>query len=135
MSHETKLLLKVIQQRIIPKIDREVSRLQKGFRPGLRTREGIIEWRNISTFEMATVPNTEDLCSVKLSNIFKHFQDTVEETIPWCRATGLLGTQATCGTCGSVCAEGWAQTCSITGFGIVQRRTTEGESILEGQLF
>ena len=41
MSHVTKLLLKVIQQRIITKIDREVSRLQNGFRPGLGTRDGI----------------------------------------------------------------------------------------------
>ena len=32
MSHVTKLLLKVIEQRIVKKIDNEVSRLQSGFR-------------------------------------------------------------------------------------------------------
>ena len=40
MSHVTKLL-KIIQQRIANKIDKEVSRLQSGFRPGTGTREGI----------------------------------------------------------------------------------------------
>ena len=39
MSHVTKLLLKVIQQRITDKIDKEVSRLQSGFRPGTGTRD------------------------------------------------------------------------------------------------
>ena len=41
MSHITKLLLKVIEQRIVKKIDNEVSRLQSGFRTGSGTREGI----------------------------------------------------------------------------------------------
>ena len=41
MSHITKLLLKVIGQRIVKKIDNEVSRLQSGFRTGSGTREGI----------------------------------------------------------------------------------------------
>ena len=35
MSHVTKLLLKVIEQRIVKKIDNEVSRLQSGFRTGM----------------------------------------------------------------------------------------------------
>ena len=47
MSHVTKLLLKVIQQRITDKIDKEVSRLQSGFRPGTGTREGIFNLRTI----------------------------------------------------------------------------------------
>ena len=47
MSHMTKLLLKVIQQRLISKIDREVSRLQNGFRSGLGTREGIFNLRKV----------------------------------------------------------------------------------------
>ena len=33
MSHVTKLLLKIIQQRMTNKIDKEVNRLQSGFRP------------------------------------------------------------------------------------------------------
>ena len=41
MSHITKLLLKIIQQRMANKIDREVSRLQSCFRSGTGTREGI----------------------------------------------------------------------------------------------
>ena len=47
MSHVTKLLLKVIQQRIIPKIEREESRLQRGFRAGLGTRERIFNLRTV----------------------------------------------------------------------------------------
>ena len=44
MSHVTKLLL-VIEQRIVKKIDNEVSRLQSGFRTGSGTREGIFNLR------------------------------------------------------------------------------------------
>ena len=47
MSHVTKLLLKIIQQRMANKIDKEVSRLQSGFRPGTGTREGIFNLQTI----------------------------------------------------------------------------------------
>ena len=47
MSHVTKLLLKIIQQRMASKIDKEVSRLQSGFPPGTGTREGIFNLRTI----------------------------------------------------------------------------------------
>ena len=47
MSHITKLLLKIIQQRTMNKIDQEVSRLQSGFRIGMGTREGIFNLRII----------------------------------------------------------------------------------------
>ena len=47
MRHVTKLLLKLIQQRIANKIDKEVSRLQSGFRPGTSTREGVFNLRTI----------------------------------------------------------------------------------------
>ena len=47
MSHVTKLLLKIIQQRMANKIDKEVSRLKSGFRPGTGTREGIFNLRTI----------------------------------------------------------------------------------------
>ena len=40
MSHVTKLLLKIIQHGIANKIDKEVSRLQSGFRPGTGAGEG-----------------------------------------------------------------------------------------------
>ena len=43
----TKLLLKVIEQRIVKKIDNEVSRLQSGFRTGSGTREGIFNLRTV----------------------------------------------------------------------------------------
>ena len=46
MSHVTTLLLKIIQ-RMANKIDKEVSRLQNGFRPGTGTREGIFNVRTI----------------------------------------------------------------------------------------
>ena len=38
MRRVAKLLLKIIQQRMANKIDKEVSRLQSGFRPGTDTR-------------------------------------------------------------------------------------------------
>ena len=47
MSHVTKLLLKIIQQRMANKIDKEVNRLQSGFRPGTGTRERIFNLRTI----------------------------------------------------------------------------------------
>ena len=47
MSHVTKLLLKIIQQRIANKINKEVSRLQSGFGTGTGTREGIFNLRTI----------------------------------------------------------------------------------------
>ena len=47
MSHVTRLLPKIIQQRMANKIDKKVSRLQSGFRPGTGTREGIFNLRTI----------------------------------------------------------------------------------------
>ena len=47
VSHVTKPLLEIIQQRMANKIDKEVSRLQSGFRPGTGTREGIFNLRTI----------------------------------------------------------------------------------------
>ena len=47
MTHISKLLLKIIHQRITDKIDKEVSKLQSGFRPELGTREGIFNLRTI----------------------------------------------------------------------------------------
>ena len=39
MTHISKLLQKIIQQRIADNIDKEVSRLRSGFRPEMGTRE------------------------------------------------------------------------------------------------
>ena len=47
MSHVTKLLLKIVQQKMANNIDKEVSRLHSGFRPGTGTREGIFNLRTI----------------------------------------------------------------------------------------
>ena len=47
MSHMTKLLLKIIQKRVIAKIDQEISIFQSGFRPRIGTREGIFNLRII----------------------------------------------------------------------------------------
>ena len=47
MTNISKLLLKIIQQRIADKIDKEVSRLQSGFRAEMGTREGIFNLRTI----------------------------------------------------------------------------------------
>ena len=47
MSHVSKLLLKIIQQRIGNKIDKECSNLQSGFPPGIGTREGVFNIRTI----------------------------------------------------------------------------------------
>ena len=47
MSHVTKLLLKIIQLRTTEKINKEVSELQSGFRPGMSMREGIFNLRSI----------------------------------------------------------------------------------------
>ena len=39
MSHVTKLLLKIVQQRMVDKIDLEVSRVQSGFKAGTRGKD------------------------------------------------------------------------------------------------
>jgi len=47
MSHVTKLLLKIIQIRIKYRRDKEISKLQSGFRPGKGTREGLFNIRTV----------------------------------------------------------------------------------------
>ena len=77
MSRVTKLLLKIIQQRMANKIDKEVSRLQSGFRPGTGTREGIFNLRTIC--ERATdVQKDVYICFIDYTKAFdrvKHFKD------------------------------------------------------------
>ena len=76
MSHVTKLLFKIIQQRMANKIDKEVSRLQRGFRPGTGTREAIFNLRTIC--ERATdVQKDVYVCFIdytKAFNTVKHFK-------------------------------------------------------------
>ena len=47
MSHVAKLLLRIIMERIKPKIESEISDNQNGFRKGKGTREGIFNMRTI----------------------------------------------------------------------------------------
>ena len=79
MSHVTKLLLKIIQQRMANKIDKKVSRLQSGFRPGTGTREGIFNLRTIC--ERATdVQGDVYICLIDYTKAFdraKYFK-TIE---------------------------------------------------------
>ena len=76
MSHVIKLLLKIIQQRMANKIDKEMSRLQSGFRPGTRTPEGIFNLRTIC--ERATdVQKDMYICFIDCTKAFdrvKHFK-------------------------------------------------------------
>ena len=76
MTHVTKLLLKIIQQRMANKIDKEVSRLQSGFQPGSGTREGIFNLRPIC--EKATdVQKDVYICFIDYTKAFdrvKHFK-------------------------------------------------------------
>ena len=69
MSHVTKLLLKVIRQRIISKIDREVSRLQNGIRPGLRYREGIFNLRMVIE-QSLEIQNDVYICLIDYTKAF-----------------------------------------------------------------
>ena len=76
MSHVTKLLLKIIQQRMANKIDKEVSRLQSGFRPATGTREKIFNLR--TRYESATVVQKDVyICHIDYTQAFdrvKHFK-------------------------------------------------------------
>ena len=76
MIHVTKLLLKIIHQRMGKKIDREVSRLQSGFRPGTGTREGTSNPRTIC--ERASDVQTDVcICFIDYTKAFdrvKHFK-------------------------------------------------------------
>ena len=69
MSHVAKLLLKVMQQRIISKIDREVSRLHNGFRPGLGTRERIFNLRTVIERSLET-QNDVYICFIDYTKAF-----------------------------------------------------------------
>ena len=69
MSHVTKLLLKVMQQRLVSKIDREVSRLQNGFRPGLGTRESIFNLRTVIERSLET-QNDVYICFIDYTKAF-----------------------------------------------------------------
>ena len=69
MSRVTKLLLKIIPQRMANKIDKEVSRLQSVFRPGTGTREGIFNLRTIC--ERATDEQKDEyICFIDYTKAF-----------------------------------------------------------------
>ena len=76
ISHFTKLLLKIIQQKMANKIDKEVSRIQSGFRNGTRTRERIFNLWTIC--ERATdVQKDVYICFIDYTKAFdrvKHFK-------------------------------------------------------------
>ena len=76
MNHVTKLLLKIIQQRMANNIEKDVSRLQSDFRPGTGTREGISYLRTIC--ERATdVQKDVYICFIDYTKAFdqvKHFK-------------------------------------------------------------
>ena len=78
MIHVTELLLKIIQQRTANKIDKEVNRLQSGFRTGIGTREGIFNLRTIC--EGATdVQKDVHICFIDYIEVFdrvKHLKMT-----------------------------------------------------------
>ena len=76
MSYVTKLLLKIIQQRMANKIDKEVSRLQSGFRPGTGTREGMFNLRTICERATDEQKNVY-ICFIDYTKAFdrvKHFK-------------------------------------------------------------
>ena len=74
MSHVTKLLLKIIQQRIANKIDKEVSRLQSGFRSGTGTREGIFNLRTICE-RAIDVQKDVYICCIDYTKAFDRVKD------------------------------------------------------------
>ena len=75
MSHVTKVLLKVIQNRINAKIDYEVSQTQSGFRAGLGTREGIFNLRCICERSIY-VQKDVFLCFIDYSKAFDNVKHT-----------------------------------------------------------
>ena len=69
MSQITKLILKIIQQRISIRVEAEISRFQSGFRKGTGTREGIFHLRIIC--ERALQVNMEVFaCFIDYSKAF-----------------------------------------------------------------
>ena len=69
MSHITKLLLRVIQERIYKKIDDEVGETQFGFRKESGTREGIFSLNTIAQKYME-VKEDLNLCFIDYSKVF-----------------------------------------------------------------
>ena len=75
MSHVTKLLLKIIQQRIANKIDKECGNLQGWFRPGIGTREGIFNIRTIFERKL-DVQQDVYLCFIDYTKAFDRVNHT-----------------------------------------------------------
>ena len=69
MPHTLKLFLKIIQERIGKKIDREVGHSQFGFRPGSGTREGIFAF-NIIAQKHIEVDHDLFTCFIDYSKAF-----------------------------------------------------------------
>ena len=65
----TKLLLKVIQQRVVDRIDKEVCQQQSGLRPGTGTREGIFNLRTICERSI-DVQKDIQVCSIDYNKAF-----------------------------------------------------------------
>ena len=76
MSHVTKLLLKIIQQRIASKIDQEYSNLQSGFRPGIGNREEIF---NLRTILVRAIEVQQDayICFIDYTKAFNRVSHTM----------------------------------------------------------
>ena len=69
MPHTLKILLKIIQERISKKIDKEVGETQFGFRPGSGTREGIFCF-NILAQKFIEVDRDLFACFIDYSKAF-----------------------------------------------------------------
>ena len=76
MSHVTKLLLKIIQQRIANKIDKGCSNLQNGFRPGIGTREGMFNIRTILERQSIEVQQDVYICFIDYTKAFERVDHT-----------------------------------------------------------
>ena len=74
-SHVTKLLLKIIQIRLKDRIEKEISTLQSGFRPGKGTREGIFNIRTICE-RAIEVGKDIHICFIDYAKAF----DTLEQS-------------------------------------------------------
>ena len=69
MPHTLKILLKIIQERLSKKIDKEVGKTQFGFRPCSGTREGIFSF-NILAQKHLEVDQDMYTCFIDYSKAF-----------------------------------------------------------------
>ena len=81
MSHITKLILKLIEPRMVKKIGNEINRLQSGFRGGSSTRDGIFNLRKVCE-QTIDLGKDDYICFIDYSKAFDRVKHSKIKRMP-----------------------------------------------------